>query len=254
MRYVLDISYHGQAYAGWQRQINANSVQEELEKAISTLLRKPTATTGAGRTDAGVHARQLIVHFDHEGELPRNFFYGVNGILPHDIAVHRLLEPKEQSFHARFDAISRSYEYHLVLQKTPLAHGQSFWVRQKLDFAKMNEAAQLMSNYQDFGSFCKAHADNKTNLCDLHHAYWEKQGNTWVFHIKANRFLRGMVRAVVGTLLDVGKGKTSIKGFQKIIEGQDRRLAGANVAAEGLFLTEVAYPAGSLIPLFPEQN
>lgn len=251
MRYVLDISYHGKAYAGWQIQPNANTVQAELEKALSTLLRQAVGVIGAGRTDAGVHARQLIVHFDYEGALPSNFFYGVNGILPHDIAVHRLLQPTAEDFHARFDAISRSYEYHLVLQKTPLAHGLAYWVRQKLDFSLMNEAASEMTAYQDFASFCKAHGDNKTTLCDLSHAYWEPQGDKWIFHIKANRFLRGMVRAVVGTLLEVGKGKISVADFKQIIESKDRKLAGANVAAEGLFLTEVAYPEGSFHQLFP---
>lgn len=251
MRYVLDISYHGKAYAGWQRQINANTVQEELEKAMATLLRQPISTLGAGRTDAGVHARQLIVHFDYEGALPTNFFYGVNGVLPHDIAVHRLLQPTDEEFHARFDALSRTYEYHLVRQKTPLSYGVSFWVRQELDFVAMNKAARSMANYTDFASFCKAHGDNKTTLCNLSHAYWEKQGDIWVFHIKANRFLRGMVRAVVGTLLEVGKRKMTVKGFQQIIEGKDRKLAGANIAAEGLFLTEVTYPEGSLRPIFP---
>lgn len=252
MRYVLDISYHGKAYAGWQRQPNANSVQEELEKAVATLLRQPIGTIGAGRTDAGVHARQLIVHFDYEAALPANFFYGLNGILPHDIAVHRLLRPENQGFHARFDAISRSYEYHLVLQKTPLSYGLAYWVRQELDFASMNQAAKTMTSHQDFASFCKAHGDNKTTLCDLSHAFWEQRGDKWVFHIKANRFLRGMVRAVVGTLIEVGKGKISVDDFREIIEGKDRKLAGANVAPEGLFLTEVAYPEGSFYQLFPQ--
>jgi tRNA pseudouridine38-40 synthase len=162
-----------------------------------------------------------------------------------------LLRPENPGFHARFDAISRSYEYHLVLQKTPLSYGLAYWVRQELDFAAMNQAAKTMTSYQDFASFCKAHGDNKTTLCELSHAFWEQQGDTWVFHIKANRFLRGMVRAVVGTLIEVGKGKISVDDFREIIEGKDRALAGANIAPEGLFLTEVAYPEGSFHQLFP---
>jgi len=250
-RYALDICYHGKAYAGWQRQPNAITVQEILENALSTLLRKETTVVGAGRTDAGVHADQLIVHFDHEGDLPRNFFYGINGILPHDIAVNRLLKPNNPDFHARFDAISRSYIYRIILRKSPLAYGQALWVRQELDFEAMNAASELMRQYTDFASFCKAHGDNKTTLCNLTYAYWERTGFEARLHISANRFLRGMVRAVVGTLLEVGKGKISLDEFAAIIEAKDRKRAGANVAPEGLSLTEVNYPLNSFQQLFP---
>ena len=250
-RHVIDISYHGKPFAGWQRQPNAHSVQAELEQALATILRQPIACTGAGRTDAGVHAMQLMVHFDYEKPLPDNFFYGLNGILPPSVAVNRLLRPISQDFHARFDATSRSYAYHLVRRKSPLAQGLALWVRQELDFEAMNEAAALMPGYEDFASFCKAHGDNKTTLCKLDHAYWEKKEDKWIFHIKANRFLRGMVRAVTGTLLEVGKGKMNAEDFGNIIEAKDRTKAGPNVAAEGLFLTEVAYPKGSLEVYFP---
>ncbi len=251
MRYVLDISYHGKAFAGWQRQNNAHTVQEALEEALATILRQPISATGAGRTDAGVHARQLIVHFDYQEALPPNFFHGLNGILPHNVAVRRLLQAHNEDFHARFDALSRSYEYHLVSLKSPLAYGLALWVRQELDFQAMNEAAAIMPEYQDFASFCKAHGDNKTTLCDLSHAFWEKRQDRWIFHIKANRFLRGMVRAVVGTLLEVGKGKIGLEDFRAILEARDRKFAGPNVAAEGLYLTEVNYPENSFNQIFP---
>ncbi len=245
MRYALDISYDGTAYGGWQVQPNANTVQAEVEKALSTFFRMPMSCMGAGRTDAGVHARQLAVHFDGPEELEGRFYNSMNGLLPEDIAVKAVYRAVNPDFHARFDAVSRAYEYHVVTQKWPTTRGYAMWVRKALDFEAMNRAAALMPQYEDFASFCKAHADNKTTLCEVQHAYWEQQTPGWVFHIKANRFLRGMVRAVVGTLLLVGEGKISVEEFAQIIEKKDRAYAGPNVKAKGLFLTEVNYPPGS---------
>ena len=245
MRYALDISYDGTTYGGWQLQPNTNTVQAELEKALSTFFRAQTSCVGAGRTDAGVHARQLIVHFDGPAQLSDRFYNSMNGLLPADISVKAVYRTINPDFHARFDALSRAYEYFVVTQKWPATRGHSLWVRKALDFEQMNKAAALMPQYQDFASFCKAHADNKTTLCEIKHAYWEQQAPGWVFHIKANRFLRGMVRGVVGTLLLVGEGRISVSDFAKIIEAHDRAAAGPNVKAKGLFLTEVAYPEGS---------
>jgi tRNA pseudouridine38-40 synthase len=249
MRYVLDISYHGARYAGWQIQANAHTVQAELEQALGTILRQKIATTGAGRTDAGVHARQLMVHFDFPDPLPERFHFGLNGILPPDVAVNQVFRPARPDFHTRFDALSRSYDYQLVLRKSPLLQGAALWVRQPLNFEAMNEAAACLPAYQDFASFCKAHGDNRTTLCELHHAFWEQTSPyTWAFHIKANRFLRGMVRAVVGSLLEVGKGNWTLADFRSMVEARDRRKAGPNVLPYGLYLAEVSYPEGSLVP------
>ena len=247
LRYVLDISYKGTHYAGWQIQPNAITVQEVLQEALTTFLRKPTTCTGAGRTDAGVHARQLIVHFDHEGPLNPRFLHAVNGILPADIAVNAVCKSADPDFHARFHALNRAYVYQIVRRKSPLHEDFAYWVRYKLDVEAMNKAGELLKEYEEFGSFCKAYAANETNLCDIHHAYWEETDELLLFHIKANRFLRGMVRAVVGTLLEIGRGKIGMEGFRKVIEAQDRSAAGPAVAAKGLFLTEVNYPENSFL-------
>lgn len=244
-RYILDISYQGTRYAGWQIQPNANTVQAELDTALSTLLRTKIRSTGAGRTDAGVHARQLIVHFDHVGPVPDNLLHGLNGILPYDIAVKHLFRPNDPEFHSRFTASSRSYIYQIVRKKSPEYHQTAHWIRYEVDLEAMNTAASILMEYEEFGSFCKAHADNATNLCQMYHAYWQESGDLLCFHIKANRFLRGMVRAIVGTLLLVGRGKINIEDFRNIIEAQDRTAAGPAAAAKGLFLTEVGYPTGS---------
>ncbi|MEM7369408.1 MAG: tRNA pseudouridine(38-40) synthase TruA [Bacteroidota bacterium] len=244
-RYILDISYQGANYAGWQIQPNANTVQAELDAALSTLLRTDIRSTGAGRTDAGVHARQLIVHFDHAGEIPHSLLHGLNGILPYDIAANALFQPTTSDFHSRFTATSRSYVYQIVRQKSPEYYLTAHWIRYQIDVENMNRAAALLLEYDEFGSFCKAHADNATNLCQMYHAYWEESQDLLCFHIKANRFLRGMVRAIVGTLLLVGRGKMSLSEFRAVIEAQDRTAAGPAAEAKGLFLTEVGYPEES---------
>lgn len=245
-RLVIDIAYDGTAYAGWQKQPNAVAVQELLDKALGTLLREEVASTGAGRTDAGVHASQLYVHFDTDKSLPKNFLRSLNGLLPADIAVKALYIPHSPDFHTRFDAISRAYEYHIVLSKNPLMRTQALWVRNDLDIKKMQEAANSLLHFDDFATFCKAHGNQGTTLCDLMRSEFEIEDNHLIFHVKANRFLRGMVRAIVGTLLEVGVGKRSLDSLKQAISEKNRSKAGANVAPQGLVLTEVNYPDSSL--------
>jgi tRNA pseudouridine38-40 synthase len=247
MRYFLDISYKGTHYAGWQRQKNALGVQEVLEKALSTFLRQATQAHGAGRTDTGVHARQLMVHFEYEGKLDRSFFAGINGLLPYDIAVNKVLLPSHPGLHARFDAISRAYVYQIVRHKSPEHHEFAHWERQNLDLKAMAAAAATLLEFEEFASFCKAHGNQNHYRCDMQEVRWEEKDDLLLFHIRANRFLRGMVRAIVGTLLFVGRGKLTVEEFRQIIEAQDRQAAGPNAPAKGLFLTEVRYPVGSFI-------
>ncbi|MEL6672212.1 MAG: tRNA pseudouridine(38-40) synthase TruA [Bacteroidota bacterium] len=246
MRYVLDISYHGGAYAGWQIQPNAHTVQAELEGAMKTFFGEEVSVMGAGRTDAGVHGKQLMVHFDREEELALPFVHSLNGILPGDLAVNALYVAEDPEFHARFSATHRAYIYQLVRKKSPLWPGLAMWVRHPLDLEAMQAAARSLKDYESFGSFCKAHGANKTNRCRIDHAYWEENGDLLCFHIGADRFLRGMVRAIVGTLLLVGAGKMSLEEFRAVIEAEDRTQAGPNAPAHGLFLTEVRYPEDSL--------
>lgn len=250
MRYFLELAYRGTHYAGWQAQPNAHTVQAEIEGALQILFRREVPLVGAGRTDTGVHASQLFAHFEAAEPLPPALVNSLNGILPMDVAIHGLYRPTKPDLHARFDALSRAYTYQVVLRKSPLHTHTSMWVRQALDVHAMNEAASLLLNYEDFASFCKAHADNKTTLCRMDQAYW-KQPEPYVlhFHVQANRFLRGMVRALVGSLVWVGRGKISLADFQAMIEAKDRKAAGPNAPAAGLTLTQVAYPEGALIPI-----
>lgn len=245
MRYVLDLSFDGTPFAGWQIQPNALAVQEVLEHALATLLGTPTAVIGAGRTDAGVHAHQMVAHFDFAGKLPAESFYKLNGLLPKEIAVKHIFAAKKVDFHARFSATRRSYTYRITLRKDPFEQQYGLWVRQTLDVSRMQKAAEKLLEYQDFASFCKAHGNNTTTLCQLSHAYWEREQDLLLFRIGANRFLRGMVRAIVGTLLEVGSGKISLEKLIHIIEAKDRSLAGPNVAAKGLSLTQVDYEEGA---------
>ncbi len=251
-RFFLDISYKGTAYAGWQVQPNANTVQAEVDKALFTFFRREISSLGAGRTDAGVHARQLMVHVDISlEEVPQKLFHALNGLLPRDIGLNAILKPHQEDLHARFDAIARAYTYQIVRKKDPHHWEDALWVRQRIDLEEMKKAAAMLPGYREFGSFCKAHADNMTNFCRIDHAYFEERGELLLFHIRADRFLRGMVRAIVGTLLQVGSGAMSLDGFRKVIEAQDRRVAGPNAEAKGLFLVEVAYPQGALKQLYP---
>ncbi|WP_346857397.1 tRNA pseudouridine(38-40) synthase TruA [uncultured Draconibacterium sp.] len=242
-RYFLQLSYKGTNYHGWQIQPNAISVQEVMEDALSKILREKIAVVGAGRTDTGVHASYFILHFEAENEIPENLdlVYKLNSFLPSDISVQKVW-PVNQELHARFSATSRTYHYFISRKKNPFTTEISYTYLKPLDIDKMNEAAQLLFNYEDFTSFSRLHTDVKTNNCKIMQAEWRVEENQLVFVIKADRFLRNMVRAIVGTLLEVGKGKLSINEFCQIIENKDRGLAGASAPAQGLFLVDIGYP------------
>lgn len=242
-RYFIYLSYDGTNYHGWQIQPNGISVQEVLMKALSTFLRKPIEVVGAGRTDAGVHARLMVAHFDFDAELDcATIVDKLNRLLPPDVAVHRVRRVKSDA-HARFDATYRTYKYYITTCKDPFSRAFSWRIFQTLDFEKMNEAAQTLFDYIDFTSFSKLHTDVKTNNCKMMYARWEQIGeHNWVFTIQADRFLRNMVRAVVGTLVEVGKGKLTVEGFRKVIEEKNRCSAGTSVPGNALFLVDVGYP------------
>ncbi len=243
-RYFISISYDGTAYHGWQVQPNGHSVQAELQRCLSTLLREEIAVTGAGRTDAGVHARCMVAHFDIEQPIDEGqLTYKLNRILPRDISVQKVWEVAND-LHARFSAVSRTYHYYIHTQKDPFLRSYSCELHYSLDFAKMNEAAACLLQYEDFGAFCKSHADVKTTLCQVTQARWVQQSSySWYFEISANRFLRNMVRAVVGTLIDVGRGRLPVEDFCKVVEGKKRTDAGESMPAHALFLEDVSYGA-----------
>ncbi len=242
-RYFIYLAYDGTSYHGWQVQPNGISVQECLAKALSTLLRQPIEVVGAGRTDAGVHARLMVAHFDSPQALNEVFMTDkLNRILPPDIAVYRLRAVKEKA-HARFDATSRTYRYYITTAKMPFGRHYRCRLYSEPDFDRMNEAARTLFDYTDFTSFSKLHTDVKTNNCRIMQAHWDRLDKaTWVFTIQADRFLRNMVRAVVGTLLEVGRGKLSVEGFRQVIERKDRCLAGTSVPGCALFLEDITYP------------
>lgn len=243
-RYFIYLAYDGTNYHGWQIQPNGASVQEMLNNALATFLRDENIeVVGAGRTDAGVHARLMVAHFDVDRELDcESVTDKLNRILPPDISVY-CVKPVKSEAHARFDATYRTYKYYITTKKNPFGRQYSWRVFQKLDFDMMNEAAQTLFDYIDFTSFSKLHTDVKTNNCKIMHAQWTQCGeDEWVFTIQADRFLRNMVRAVVGTLVEVGKGKLSVEGFRRVIEEKNRCSAGTSVPGNALFLVDVGYP------------
>ncbi len=252
MRYFIQLSYDGTGYHGWQVQPNGVSVQEVLQKALSTLLRQPTEVTGAGRTDAGVHASMMVAHFDwpaaHEGEgceeMPLDctqLTYKLNRLLPPDVAV-QAVRPVGPEMHARFSATRRTYHYYIHTRKDPFLRGYSWQVNVPLDFALMNEAAQVLLEYSDFTSFSKTGTDVKTNICQLTEARWEQlKPGEWRFTVSANRFLRNMVRAIVGTLVEVGRHRMTISQMRHAIEAKDRQRAGESVPGHALYLTNIEY-------------
>ncbi|KAA6341203.1 tRNA pseudouridine synthase A [termite gut metagenome] len=243
-RYFLYLAYDGTNYHGWQIQPNGMSIQECLMKVLSTLLRCDTEVIGAGRTDTGVHASLMTAHFDYEGEmLNTEMLTGkLNRLLPPDISVYKVRAVKPDA-HARFDAIARTYKYYVTTVKSPFNRQYRCRIHDKLDFERMNEAVCALFDYSDFTSFSKLHTDVKTNLCKITCAEWVKENETtWVFTIRADRFLRNMVRAIVGTLFEVGRGKLSVEGFREVIEQKDRSKAGSSAPAYALFLVHVEYP------------
>ena len=250
MRYFIYLAYDGTNYHGWQIQPNGDSVQENLMRALSTFLRREIEVTGAGRTDAGVHARLMVAHFDFDQELDTVVVTDkLNRLLPPDIAVYRVRRVRDDA-HARFDATYRTYKYYVTMRKEPFNRHYAWRQFNTLDFEKMNEAARTLFDYTDFTSFSKLHTDVKTNNCRIMYAQWTQMGDTeWVFTIQADRFLRNMVRAVVGTLVEVGRGKLSVEGFKKVIERKDRCSAGSSVPGHALFLVDVGYPEELFIPV-----
>ena len=241
LRYFIEFSYNGKNYFGYQIQPNENSVQEELEKALSTILRETIKITGAGRTDTGVHAKKMFAHFDSEQILNENLSYKLNSFLPQDISVKRIFKVKND-FHARFDATFRTYEYYISLEKNPFNQDFSWQFRKpNFDVEKMNEACKILFEYEDFGSFAKVGADNKTNHCKIYKANWQQNENELKFTISANRFLRNMVRAIVGTMVEIGTGKIKPEDLHHIIKNQNRNSAGISAPANGLFLVDVGY-------------
>lgn len=241
-RYFLQLCYKGTNYCGWQIQNNAVSVQQIVNSALEILICKPTETVGCGRTDTGVHASDFYLHFDTESEIKdeKEFIYRINKILPKDIAVIDLIKVKADA-NARFDALSRTYEYHIMRQKDPFLNQLSWYYYADLDIDKMNEACLLLFNHHDFTSFSKTHSQTKTNICKIMLAKWEQQEHLLVFTIRADRFLRNMVRAIVGTLIKVGAHEITLTDFENIIKNKDRKEAGMSVPAKGLYLVNVEY-------------
>lgn len=242
MRYFIQFSYFGQAYHGWQNQPNAITVQEVLEGALTKLVREKVSMTGAGRTDAGVHAKEMYAHFNMDliKDIP-DLVHRLNAFLPDDIAVQQIIQVNPEA-HARFDAVERTYEYWICNVKSPFYRDSAHYIRQKLNIDLMNQAAELLVGKRDFECFSKSNTDVHTYLCDVEEAIWFTDDDKIVFRITANRFLRNMVRAVVGTLLDVGLGKYSPDYVNTIINSKDRSKAGVSVPAKGLYLTSVFYP------------
>ncbi|MCB0463608.1 MAG: tRNA pseudouridine(38-40) synthase TruA [Flavobacteriaceae bacterium] len=241
MRYFIELSYRGKAYHGWQNQPNAISVQEVVEDALSKLLQTKIDVVGAGRTDAGVHAEQLFAHFDYEEPFDsEKLIFKLNSFLPKDISVQNLFKVKPDA-HARFDALSRTYIYIISTKKDVFNSDGAFYLTHHLDIDKMNEAAKILFDYRDFKCFSRSHTDVKTYHCYIMLAEWKKVNNQLIFTIKADRFLRNMVRAIVGTMLDIGLGKTTIEEFHQIIKSEDRTKAGASVPAHGLYLSKIQY-------------
>ena len=248
-RYFIELSYNGTNYHGWQTQPNAVAVQEVLDKALSTVLRQPIETVGCGRTDTGVHAKEFFAHFDMETIDDRRWTIdetatvvrSLNSILPKDIAIKNIF-PVTPEAHARFDATLRSYEYHIHFNKDPFKTGYSWELRDRPDVELMNKAAVIMMQYTDFSCFSKSNTQVKTNNCKISKTGWIIEGDSMVFQISADRFLRNMVRAIVGTLIMVGRKELEPEAVRTIIESKNRSNAGMSVPACGLFLTQVSYP------------
>jgi tRNA pseudouridine38-40 synthase len=245
-RYFIKLAFDGSVFHGWQSQHNAQSVQSVLNEALTVILKEPVTLTGAGRTDAGVHASEFYAHFSVQACYPvheiRDLVYHLNGYLPDDIAIMDIL-PVRKDAHARFSATSRTYQYHITRRKDPFQKLFSYYYPGPLDVELMNKGALILKQNLDFTSFAKLPSETKTNICHVESAGWETKGHSLVFTITADRFLRNMVRAIVGTLIELGRGKITLEDLHRIIEEKNRSSAGYSVPASGLFLTEVKYPA-----------
>lgn len=241
MRYFLEVSYKGTNYSGFQSQINANTIQAEIEKALQVLLKNKIELTGSSRTDAGVHAFQNYFHFDTESEITSKQLYNLNAILPTDIAAKSIVRVKDDA-HCRFDAISREYKYFIYKRKDPFLTDQAFYFPYALDVDSMKKAAGIIKEYSDFTSFSKRNTQAKTFECHIKESSWAIEGDCLVYNVVSNRFLRGMVRALTATMLKLGRGKMNFDIFRSIIEARDCTLANFAVPARGLFLIHVSYP------------
>jgi tRNA pseudouridine38-40 synthase len=244
-RYFIFLSFKGTSYHGWQVQPNSLTVQKILDEALSLIIDENISTTGAGRTDAGVHAHFFCAHFDSlypDLASKRNLIFRINRFLPADISVTSVKKVIPEA-NARYSALSRTYKYYVSRFKDPFSQSSSWFIHGDLDVELMNMASAILMKHSDFTSFCRLHSDNRTNICKIFEAGWEQDGNRLVFTIRADRFLRNMVRALAGTLIDVGKHKTRLKEFEEIILAKDRSAAGNSAPAKGLFLTDIEYPA-----------
>lgn len=239
-RYYIELAYKGTNFHGWQIQPNAVTVQQTLEKALSIKLQQDIKVVGAGRTDTGVHAKFFVAHFDSSKDIDDKTIFGLNNLLSNEIVVYKIKQV-EPNFNARFDAVSRTYKYYIVNKKNPFIIETTTFVKDNIDVDLLNKASKILLNYSDFTSFSKLHTDTKTNNCKIMTARWFVENNITVFEIKADRFLRNMVRSIVGTLLDVNIGKININDLKKIIESKNRNKAGKSAPAQGLFLTKIEY-------------
>jgi len=242
LRYFIELSYNGKDYHGWQNQPDAISVQEVLENALTIILKDKIAIVGAGRTDTGVHALQMFAHFDSEIVFnEEELVFKLNSFLPKDIAIHDIFKVKTET-HARFDAVSRTYKYRVAFKKNAFNFESAYFFTKDLDLDKMNEAAKILFKYKDFQCFSKTNTDVKTYNCEIMEAEWQLIGDELHFTVKADRFLRNMVRAIVGTMINIGIGKMKISDLHAIIKSKDRSEAGYSVPAHALYLIEVEYP------------
>ena len=240
MRHILDISYKGTEFKGWQIQPNTRTVQGVLNEVLSKILQTTIEIVGSGRTDTGVHAHQQIAHFDVEKALPQHILHSVNSLLPHDVFVKSIQEV-DKDFHARFDAKHRSYKYYIQKNRSPFSVNQIAVFKPAVNLDLMNQACEILKTHNDFEAFSKVKTEVNNFNCDIFEAHWTEENGKYIFYIRANRFLRGMVRALVGTMLDIGTDRTNLEEFKQIIESKNRRKAGQAAPPEGLFLNEVIY-------------
>lgn len=247
LRYFIELSYNGSAYHGWQSQPNAITVQEVIEDGLSKLLKEKITIFGAGRTDAGVNALQMFAHFDYATKFDIDtLVFKLNSYLPKDIAIHTIFKVKEDA-HARFNAESRTYIYRIATKKSAFSFNAAHYIKHKLDVEKMDEASKILYNHKNFKCFSRSNTDVKTYNCDIKHVDWRFENNELIFTITADRFLRNMVRAIVGTLLNIGTGKMTLDQFHALIKSEDRTKAGASAPGHALYLSSIEYPKSILL-------